>query len=497
MLPIRSVIAMLVGMFMAASALADQNLFVVDLANEPASLDPHVQWDVESTWVYRNIFDNLLTRDQAGKIVPQVAASWNNETDTRISFRIQNDIRFHNGSKLTPDDVVFSVHRITDPAFKSPQISQFDAITAAEVIGTDQVTLSTKRAYPVLLAQLTKLSIVPRAVVEKADADAFNHAPLGSGPYRFVSRTQGVKVELAENAEYWRGRPPFSRAEMRPVPNEATRVADVRSTRADLARISSTDTADQTKSAPGVKVLWAPSERVRFVIPNTLAGITRDLRVRAALAHAIDRNLIIEALLKGYARPVDEPIAPESFGFIPGMPGYDYDPAKSKALLKEAGIARGTKITHLTFQGLDQRVVQAVDQMLAEVGLDAEISMVDQPTFIKLKLGAPETAGDFSYQGWSCGCQDADGTLFPLFHSSSPWSKYHNPAFDAIVLAARDTLDAGARTVAYKQALQILHDDVAVIPLYQDPLMFVARKQVEYHPKPDESLFLFEVRWTE
>jgi peptide/nickel transport system substrate-binding protein len=123
--------------------------------------------------------------------------------------------------------------------------------------------------------------------------------------------------------------------------------------------------------------------------------------------------------------------------------------------------------------------------------------MVDQPTFIKLKLGAPETAGDFSYQGWSCGCQDADGTLFPLFHSSSAWSKYHNAAFDKAAEAGRDTLDENARRAAYKTALEILHNDVAVIPLYQDPQMFAARKQVVFQPKADESFFLFDIRWAE
>jgi peptide/nickel transport system substrate-binding protein len=486
-------VAVLAGMLIGTPAVANRDLFVVDLANEPASLDPHVQWDVESTWVYRSIFDNLVTRDATGKIMPQVATARTTESDTRI----RDDIRFHDGSKMTPQDVVFSVRRITDPAFKSPQLSQFDAITAAEVTGPDQVTLTTKSAYPVLLAQLTKLSIVPQAVVEKLGADAFNRQPQGSGPYRFVSRTQGVTVELAANASYWRGAPPFPRAELRPVPNEATRIADVRTARADITRMMSTDDADEARTAAGVKVLWAPSERIRFVIPNALAGTTRDVRVREAIAHAIDRNLILEALLKGYAKPVDEPIAPESFGWVDGMPGYSYDPAKSKALLKEAGIAPGTRLIHLTFQGLDQRVAQAIDQMLADVGLDAQLSMVDQPTFNKLKLGAPETAGDFSYQGWSCGCQHADGTLFPLFHSSSAWSKYHNAAFDKAAEAGRNTLDESARRAAYKTALELLHNDVAVIPLYPDPLMFAARKQVVFQPKADESFFLFDIRWAE
>ena len=107
-------------------ACANRDLFVVDLVNNPASLDPQVQWDPDSYFVYRNIFDNLVTRDAAGKIVPQVATAWSYQSDTQIVFTLRDDIRFEDGSPLTPDDVVFTIKRITDPAFKSPQLSQFE-----------------------------------------------------------------------------------------------------------------------------------------------------------------------------------------------------------------------------------------------------------------------------------------------------------------------------------------------------------------------------------
>ncbi len=133
-------------MLTATPALADKNLFVVDTAGTPASLDPHVQWDPDSYFVYRNVFDNLVTRDQSGKIVPQVAASWTQQSDTVLVMKIRDDITFHDGSKLTPEDVVFSIKRVTDPAFKSPQLSQYDSIIAAEVAGPNEVKLTAQRA---------------------------------------------------------------------------------------------------------------------------------------------------------------------------------------------------------------------------------------------------------------------------------------------------------------------------------------------------------------
>ncbi len=481
----------------ATPARADRADFQVDLASDPASLDPQVQWDPDSYAVYRNVFDNLVTRDVNGKIVPQVATAWKYLSDTKIAFTIRDGIAFQDGSRLTPADVAFSVKRITSPAFKSPQLSQFDQITDAEVTGPHEVTLTTKTAYPVLLSQLTKLSIVPQAVVQKLGDTGFNQAPLGSGPYRFVSRTQGVKVELAANPGYWRGAPPFPRVEMHPVPDESTRIADLRTGRADITRILSTDDADALKSDKTVKVVWTPTERVSMLELNALDGPTRDKRVREAIAHAIDRTTLIEALLKGYAKPVNEPLTPASFGFDPEIPAYGFSVAQAKSMLKQAGVAPGTKVSFLTSPAFDQRVVQALQQMLTDVGLDAQISTVDLATYLRLRQGRPDEAGDVSYFRWSCGCQDADGTLYPLFHSTSQWSKYRNPAVDQALDAARNTLDEKARLADYRTALQALHDDVAVVPLFQDVTMYAARKPVQFQPTANEAFFLFDMKWKE
>jgi peptide/nickel transport system substrate-binding protein len=470
-------------------------LFVADLPTDPASLDPHVQWDPDSYAVYRNVYDNLLTRDATGKIVPQIATAWTYASPTEIDFKLRTDIVFQDGGRLTADDVVFSIKRVTDPAFKSPQLSQFDQITSAQAIGPHEVRVTTKTAYPVLLAQLTKLSVVPKAVVERL-GDKFNQQPIGSGPYRFVARTQGVKVELAANPSYWRGTPPFPKVEMHAVPDESTRIADVRTGRADIARILSTDDADQLRNDTQLNVLWTPTERVTMVELNTLDGATKDVRVREAIAHAIDRDTIIEALLKGYAKPVNEPLTPASFGYDPAIAAYGYDPDKARALLKQAGVAPGTKVSLLTSPVFDQRIVQAVQQMLGDVGLAAQLTTVDLATYLRLRQGRPDEAGDVSYFRWSCGCQDADGTLFPLFHSSSQWAKYRNPAVDQALQTARNTLDGTAREAAYRQALEALHADIPAVPLFQDVVMFVAGKPVRFQPSANEAFFLMDVGWT-
>ena len=134
--------------------------------------------------------------------------------------------------------------------------------------------------------------------------------------------------------------------------------------------------------------------------------------------------------------------------------------------------------------------------MLADVGLDAQISMTDGPTYLRLRQGRPDEAGDVSFFRWSCGCQDADGVLFPLFHSSSQWAKYSNPSVDAALEAARNSLDPAKRMALYRQVLETLHTDIPAVPLYQDVMMFAARKEVKFQPTPNEAFFLMDMGWS-
>jgi peptide/nickel transport system substrate-binding protein len=484
----------LVGSPLPALAQGAKDTLSVDLPGEPASLDPHVQWDTDSYHVYRNIFDNLVTRNPDGKIVPQLAKAWRYENDTTLVLDIRTDVKFHDGTPLTVDDVAWSVQRIIDPAFKSPQLSQFNSIVKAEAVGTDKVRLTTSSPYPALLAQLVKLSIVPRAYVQKVGNEKFNVEPMGSGPYRFVSWQKGVRVTLAANESYWRGRPPFKTVTFQMVPDTATRIANLKTGRADIIRQLNPDDAASLKGESRLQILSGPTERTGYLFINALAGPTKDVRVRRAIAHAINRQLLIDALLGGYGRPVTILLTPANFGYIEGMKGYPFDPTRARQLLKEAG-AEGAEISFYTSPAYDQRLVQAIQQMLQEVGLKVAISQTDQPTFLKRRQGKPEEAGSISLGRWSCACQDADGVIFPLFHSQSLWAKYANPAFDDAVTRARQTLKDDERLRHYREAFAILEQDVPGIGLYQDFAIYAARRELSWKPTANEAFFVMEMKW--
>jgi len=476
-------------------AKADRNNLVIDLVDEPSSLDPHVQWNPDSYYVYRNIFDNLLTRDDQGQIAPQLATAWRAISDTELEFDIRQGVKFHDGTLLTVDDVVFSIRRIINPEFRSPQLGQFNRIAAVEAVGTDKVRIRTNGPYPVLLAQLVKLSVVSRAYVERIGNEEFNRNPMGSGPYRFVSWQRGARVVLEANADYWGGRPFFPRVEFNAVNAVATRVADLRSGRADLIVSLGSDEARQLQSDPRGRPLVVLSERASMFRMTTLAGPTQDIRLRQAIRFAINRQLIADALLGGYDHVVNEIGTPVSFGYVEGVEAPRFDPDAARRLIREIGAPAQQELQLLTSPVFDQRIVQAIHQMLLDVGLRVNIVSMDLGTFLRRSTGDHAQQGDFSFFRWSCACQDMDGTLEPLFHSRSTWTTWRNPDMDRELEAARGTLDSNARLQHYRRVHEMIAENALSVPLFQTGIIYGANRQLEWTPTPNESLFIARMRW--
>ncbi|TKT75922.1 peptide ABC transporter [Aquamicrobium sp. LC103] len=497
----RSLAFALAGLAFACSPLvlqpaAAKEMLVVDLVSEPSSLDPHKQWNPDSYYVYRNIFDNMLTRDDAGKIVPQIATAWEYVSDSEIVFSIRDDVVFHDGEKLTAEDVAFSIGRIIDPAFASPQLGQFNKIVSAEATGEHEVTLKTDGAYPVLLAQLVKLSIVPKHVVEAVGDDEFNLKPVGSGPYKIGEWKRGVSVSLVRNDEYWDDKGAFAGAEFRAVPDAATRVANLQSGTADLGVSLDSDLAAQLEGSGAAKPLTVLTERIGYVKLNPARGPLDDVRVRKAIAQAIDKQAIVEGLLGGFDQPLDQMATPSHFGFVEGIEAAPYDPEEARRLIEEAGAA-GKTLSFATSPTFDQRIVQAIAQMLSDVGLKVEIELTDMATYLQRVQSEPTNQPFISFGRWSCACQDADGVLYPLLHSSSSWSAAANPDIDALLDKARNTLDEGERLEAYKSVSTYVAEQVPLVPLYQAAIIYGAASGLEWTPTANESMFLNRMDWTD
>jgi peptide/nickel transport system substrate-binding protein len=177
------------------------------------------------------------------------------------------------------------------------------------------------------------------------------------------------------------------------------------------------------------------------------------------------------------------------------MKGPGYDLPKAKALVAEAGPAAKAEIELATAPVFDQRIVQAIQQQLGDAGFTVKIAMSDMASYLKRSQAGPEGTSTLSFGRWSCACQDADGTLFPLIHKSSGWSAYRNPKADALLEEARQTLDKDKRLAAYKQVQEIISAEAPLIPLYQAAVIYGATKNLKWQPTPNESLFLNRMSW--
>ncbi|MEO1224187.1 MAG: ABC transporter substrate-binding protein [Pseudomonadota bacterium] len=482
---------------MPTDGTAQPETLVIDLVNEPSSLDPHRQWNPDSYYVYRNIFDQLLTRTDDGEIVPNLATDWAYADDSSVIFTIRDDVAFHDGEMLTADDVVYSIERITDPDFASPQLGQYNQITGAEALSPTEVRVTTNGPYPALLAQLVKLSIVPQHYVEEVGDDAFNQAPVGSGPYQFGEWDRGVQVSVERFDDYW-GEPGFfPRAEFRAVPDAATRVANLLAGEANLIVTIDPDLALQLEANDGVEPRFALTERVGYLKLNTQVGPTADPRVREAIASAIDAQLIIDGLLGGFDAPTSQMLSPAHFGWVDGIERDGYDLDHAQALIAEVGDAALEPMVFATAPVFDQRIVQALQQMLTEAGFNVEIEMTDMAAYLARAQSAPDQQADMSFGRWSCACQDADGVLFPLLHSSSNWSTWSDAEMNALLETARGTLDEDERMGAYQQVHNLVVDQVPLVPLYQAAILYGVDSDLVWQPTPNESMFLNRMSWAD
>jgi peptide/nickel transport system substrate-binding protein len=483
------------GTFLGSPASA-KDMFVVDLVNEPSSLDPQKQWNPDSYYVYRNVFDNLITRDDDGKIVPQIATAWEYKSPSEVVFKLRSDVTFHDGEKLTAEDVAFSVKRIIDPAFKSPQLSQFNKIKSAAVTGDNEVTITTDGPYPVLLAQLVKLSIVPKHVVEKVGDDAFNAAPVGSGPYKFDRWDRGSLVALARNDGYWGDKGVFPKVEFRAVPDAATRLADLQAGNADLIVTLDSDQATQLEGSGSAKVLSALTERIAYLKLNPGLPPLDNVKVRQAVAMAIDKQGIVEGILGGFDKPATQMASNSYFGYVPDLQNLAFDPEAARKIVEETGAGKA-KISFATSPVFDQRIVQALAQMLTDVGFNVDIQLTDMAAYLKRAQSEPAQQANLAFGRWSCACQDVDGVLFPLLHSSSSWSSVRDPKIDALLVKARNTLDDKERQTAYVDIAKFVANDVPMVPLYEAAALYGAAKNLQWKPTANESMFLNRMSWND
>lgn len=471
--------------------------FTVDMTSDAATLDPGTQYDTSSYSVYGNIYDTLLARDpETGEIAPHLATSFQVVDPTTWEFKLRDGITFHNGEPFNADAVKFSLERILSPELQSPQRANYALIDRVEVVDPATARVITTEPFPALSAYLTTHRVVPPQYTQERGAEYLASNPVGTGPYTFVEWARGDHITLEANPAYWNGVPPVTRVIFRAVPEGSTRIADLVAGQSDLIFGVNPDDIPRITGQPNLAVLSTATERVAYVSMQTLDTFdspTANATVREAISHAIDREALLQVLLQGRGEIINQLLSPQHFGYDPSIEPYVYDLDRARALMEEAGYGAGLQLKFLTSPtySIGNLVVQALQEQLGQIGIEVEIESLEWSLYLK-KIQSKDWQ-DIRFGQWSCSCLDADGVLYPLFHSSSGWSGYSDADVDTALQVGKATIDPAKRQEAYSQALRRLRETTPILPLWQVEAAYGAKNSLTWQPTIDEQFYIMDM----
>jgi len=483
--------------------------------SDAVSLDPHDAAAGPSMEVYVNIYEALTRVAPDGTIKPWLALSWERIDDYTVRFYLRKGVKFHDGTDFNATAVKFSVERAIDPDNPARVAGSLGPIAGVEVVDDYTVDIFTSEPYgpvPLAMSYFIAVGIVSPAAVKKYGED-FGMHPVGTGPFRFVEWIPNQRIVLERFPDYWGEPAKLDRIVYKVIPDPQAQHFALERGEVDLLLNPEPARILHYRASPKYTVYETQGLRVMFLGCDTAEGPTANREIRKAIAHAIDANLICQAILEGTAVPPDSFIAPSYFGYknVHLRERYPYDPNRAREILEELGwedhngdglvesaAGQTLEITIYAPEGRypkDRETAIVVQYMLQKVGFDAKVVIEPWGTYIAT-LGKPglekgHEKYDLHLAGWAS-APDAVQILEPLFHSSRMppesccnWFYYENPQIDSLLDAARASTDPSERAELYGEVQDLLAEDLPIIPFAILKEIVVARKEVvgyQIHP---------------
>ncbi|UPY39138.1 ABC transporter substrate-binding protein [Sediminicoccus sp. KRV36] len=446
----------------------------------PDSIDPHFTATGTQAEALKHVFDTLVWSGDQLQLEPGLAESWRAVDATTWEFKLRAGVTFHDGSPFTAEDVAASIRRMQTLSGPNPTRIYVRRVQDVQIVDPLTIRVITDGPAPTLPNDFIRLFITSaRATANLTPQDAneaFNsgRAAIGTGPYRFVSWTPREQLILERNDNYWGGRQPWARHVRREIPNDAARVAQLRTGQVDMiVRVPAADVPTMERDA-SLRLVKAdtvyvfnlefdfrePTPQVSARDGSRLAANPfRDPRVREAVDLALDRRVLAEVAMEGLGAPQGQMVTPRIFGFNPALPIPTPNLARSRQLLAEAGFPQGFRFT-LSFTNDrlpgDRGVGTAMAQMLARVGL--EVQAAGQPAAV---LFPARTRGELSavMAGWGTLTGEAHYTYSSVGHSNNPglrlgafnWRQFSDAELDTLIQQAAVELDTARREQLLQQ----------------------------------------------
>lgn len=466
---------------------------------DPTTMDPLQQRETTTVNVLQHFYDPLLRRnaEDTQQFDPVLAESWEMVDDTTLRLSLRDDAVFADGEPFDAADVKYTVDYLLgelpemDPALAQ---FQFEPLTGAEVVDEHTVEIMTAEPDPLLLDRLSSLFMVPEGAVDE-DPEALAGEPNGTGPYRMVQWDRNSQVVMEARDDYFLGAPEITSVIFKTIADGASRLAGLQSGDIDIITNVPADNVAEVDAADGVSVKTVPSTRIASIWLNPLESeLMEDARVRRALNHAVDVDTIIEQVMSGYGERVAT-IVPENFtNYDPDIQPLEFNPDLARQLLAEAGYADGFTMELLLPQGrypFAEEVAQAIQSYLADVGVTAELRIVEFGVFAETTQ--QRTIEESFFGAWGNAVfNPIDELNVAVKSGDSGFSWYNNPEVDALIDEANVTIDAGRQQEIVSEIQAKMLEDPPFIFLFAYEDIYGVSDQLNWEPRSDEAISAYE-----
>ena len=489
---------------------------------DPQTMDPHSQNELLTNSINAQVYETLVKRDKNLQLVPGLAASWTQPAPKKWRMVLQRGVKFHDGADFTADDVVFSVKRAQHAA--SAIQAYASAMGEPKRIDDYTVEFDLQQVNPIFLQHASLIFIMNRAWSERNNAAApldfknkeVKHTALnanGTGPYMLVSRQPDARTVFRRNPKYREAiEGNVQEVVYTPIRNDSTRTAALLSGELDLVLDPVPQDMERLRANPAIRILDGAENRAIFIgmdqsrdelLNSNVKGRNpfKDVRVRRALYHAVNIEVLQTNPMRGMALPTGS-ILPSTLGTY-GDPEFEkrlpYDPEKAKALLAQAGYPDGFEVTMDCPNNRyinDEKVCIALAAMWGRVGVKVKVNAMPRAVYFP-KMEKLDTS--MYMLGWGGAITDAETTLTPIMRSRGEqgvgywnWGNYRNPKLDELAAASSQEPDPARRAELIKAAVREHNEQIHHIPLYRQVIPWAMRRNVEAVHRADNWL---EWRW--
>jgi peptide/nickel transport system substrate-binding protein len=455
--------------------------------------DPIVDGSLAGFNYYYNEFDQLTDLNAKGAIEPDLATKWTHNADfTQWTFTLRKGVKFSNGEPLKASDVVFTYDKVLATP-SSDNLGYMGMLKSVSAPNDSTVVFDLNTPFSPWPSITTVQSIVPETVYTKLGSAGFAKAPVGSGPYEFVSYTRGVSYVLKRNPHYWGTEPSVAKLTFQTVADQQARLNGVTSGSLGVALIAPNQVGSITK-ASGATDESLPSNGVTFLGVNTTKGVLADPKVRQAIWHAIDTKQLVKSVLNGRGAANDQIVAPNVAGYVKGLAGPDYDPAAAKKLLQQAGY-NGEPITFdYATNGripMSTQIAQAIAGYLQAVGIKVNLVGMDQSTLSNMIYGTVNADGIY-LNTWAPSTMDGDMPAANLFDGGQ--NDYLKSPVAAALVQKQRTVDGAARVAVFQQLAENDFEQASIIPLFTPTADYAVGSGITWTPRADGEYVIDGVR---